>query len=162
MNIALRNTASTYGQMHIDVGTDEPRLANWIPANSTVYNSAQVLSFEELSRRSQLRSLEKVISKCVGSRSIFAPNSIEALTAAYGQHVLSMLSIEIPLPKVTVDGEGGLCLIWEGARTVLATLIRDDLHLTVDPGLPSAMNIDNIKVKGRAIPPELSASLTGV
>jgi hypothetical protein len=159
MTLARHNQSWDQWGTYIDVGTKDTKSANTYPTSPAVSYSAQVVSFEESVRRSELRSLQRVISKSVGLQSMFAPNAVDSQTAAYGLLLLSLLAPANPLPKVAVDGEGGLCLVWDRARTVLVTLIQDTIHLTVDPGEPTVANIDDIKIRGRAIPPELAAAL---
>lgn len=146
----------------VDVGS-----GNWISpySNNSIaigFSETSIVDFEVARKRMKLVRLQDVVSKCVGKASIFFPNFVDSETAAYGKALLALLDDADPLPTVSVDGEGGLLLVWEGRRTVLTTVVRSCLYITVDPGLLTASNFEGIEFKSRYIPPELKDSLVAV
>ena len=146
----------------IDVGTKQEVTTGVFNSTFSFTSGVHFVDFAVADRLRKLKSLEAVITKSVGVSSIFSPNSIDSETAAYGKLLLALLGAHRPLPKVGVDGEGGLMFVWEYRRTVLATLFKDSLFITVDPGTLNSSNWDDKKLTGRNLPPELEGSLEGV
>ncbi len=112
--------------------------------------------------QAKLRLLVGVIKKTVGPTSIFGSKKIDVLTAVFSELVLRQLPKSISLPQITPDGEGGLLLVWEGRRTVLATVVGSKIHLLLDPGTRNSTPYENLPISGRVLPPELLAALQAV
>jgi hypothetical protein len=106
--------------------------------------------------------LTGIIAKSLGPNSIFLPKKIDTMTAVFSVFVVRQLPHDRPLPKIAPDVDGGLLMVWEGRRTVLATVEGDRIHIVVDPGTPNASHFDSVKLTGRALPPELLRALESV
>ena len=113
-------------------------------------------------RQREQMILRGVIAKSVGPSSIFLPNKIDTLTATFAVRVIWQLPDNIRLPKIAPDSEGGLLMVWEGQKTILATVDRDVVHVVIDPGTLNAVHFDGLKLTGRALPPELLGALAAV
>lgn len=113
-------------------------------------------------RRREQRILLGIIAKSVGPRSVFLPNKIDTLTAAYATLVIRQLPERVSLPRIAPDSEGDLLMVWEGQRSVLATVEGSAIHVVIDPGTTGAQHFDNLALTGRALPPELLAVLNSI
>ena len=112
--------------------------------------------------QAKLRLLIGVIKKSVGPTSIFGSKKIDVPTAVFSVLVLRQLPKSMQLPQIAPDGEGGLLLVWEGRKTVLATVDGSKIHLLLDPGTRNSTPYENLPLSGRALPPELLAALQAV
>lgn len=106
-------------------------------------------------RRTKQQILFGIIAKSLGPNSIFLPKKIDTMTTVFSILVIQQLPDNLPLPKIAPDVDGGLLMVWEGQRTVLATVEGSKLHVVVDPGTLGATHFDSLMLTGRALPPEL-------
>lgn len=113
-------------------------------------------------RRKEQQILVGIIAKSLGPNSIFVPNKIDILTAVFSKLVIQQLPVKVPLPRIAPDADGGLLMVWERHRTVLATIEGDKIHVVADPGTMNAVHFDGLKLTGRTLPQELLDVLASV
>ena len=110
-------------------------------------------------RKIKKQILYGVIAKSLGPNSIFLPKSIDTTTAVFSKYVIQQLPDTVPLPKIAPDIEGGLLMVWEGQRTILATIEGNRLHLVAEPGTLESRHFDDLELNGLALPADLLREL---
>lgn len=110
-------------------------------------------------RKIKKQILYGIIAKSLGPNSIFLPKNIDTRTAVFSKYVIQQLPDTVPLPKIAPDVEGGLLMVWEGQRTVLATIEGNKLHLVAEPGTLESRHFDDLELTGLALPADLLREL---
>jgi hypothetical protein len=118
-----------------------------------------IVSFSGQRRKKELEIISQLITKCTLRGAVFV-YAISATTAAHATNLVQMLEPNIPLPKLSVDSDGGLLFVWESGRnSVLATVTDSKIDLTSRAGTLDAQFISDVPLKGLTTPPELTRCL---
>ena len=160
----LRGLLASRTLTNFDDAETEATIVPFSPVQSNVAHTVASVSFGSwnASRQREKRVLLGIIAKSVGPYSIFLPNKIDTLTAAYATLVIVQLPENLSLPKIAPDSDGGLLMVWEGRMTVLVTIEGQLIHMVIDPGSKHSQHFDSVALTGRALPPEFLAALESI
>jgi hypothetical protein len=114
------------------------------------------LSMRE-ARRGALQAIDAVASASVDDAVPVAEWSKSAAKA-----LLKLLPDGSPMPKVAVDGEGGLMLLWKLNAPLIAVLTGGKLHLVVRAGQPDVRYVENIEFAGLELPEALVSAISEI
>lgn len=85
---------------------------------------------------------------------------IDEAASRAAKALLNMLPIDVALPRVAPDGEGGVLLYWDAnAGNLLIVADGSKLHIVERPGMPEAHYKDDVPFDGEVIPPDVISSL---